>query len=286
MAAAAPDPETMKARARDQWDQAAEAWYRWRPTIEAWLAPVTEIMIEMAGVRPGDRVLDIAAGAGEPAVTLARRVGQEGSVLATDISPAILEFARRHAAEEGVANVAVRVADGERLGLPDASFDAAVSRLGLIYFPDRIGALREIHRVLKPGGRVAIVGITSPAANPFSARTMRVIATRAGLPPPPPDTPGPFSLGTEALMGGALAAAGFTEVAMRIVAVPLRMASGRECARLQRDAFGGLDQLLARLPPQEREAAWDEVAGALSGHERVGAFESPTEFIVGAGRRT
>jgi len=106
-------------------------------------------MLQFARIRPGNRVLDIAAGAGEPALSAASRVGPNGYVLATDISANILAFAEQVARERGLTNVETRVMDGENLDLPDSSFDAVLSRLGLIYFPDRDRGLTEMHRVVR-----------------------------------------------------------------------------------------------------------------------------------------
>jgi SAM-dependent methyltransferase len=271
---------------RGQWQQAAEAWYRWSPTLEEWLHPVTEAMIELAGIKEGYNVLEVAAGAGEPAVTIAKRVGPGGSVLATDISSNILEFAAKRAKDEGVSNLQTRVLDGESLSeLPERSFDAATSRLGLIWFPDRVGALKQIHHALREGARVATAGITSPAENPFSAITMRIIGMRAHLPPPRSGDPGPYSLGSEAVMRDSLQAAGFADITIRIIDAPLRMASASECACFQREAFAGLDQLLYALPQSEREATWKEVTDALKPLEHDGAFYSKVQFIVGSGTR-
>ena len=152
------DPAKFKATTREQWQEAAEAWDRWGPTLEDGLGPATETMLDGAGVRTGARVLDLAAGAGGQALAAARRVGSAGRVSATDISPAILEYAAAAARRAGVVNVETRELDGESLaGVQDASFDAVISRHGITYFPGQQGALAEIRRVLRPGGRVAAV---------------------------------------------------------------------------------------------------------------------------------
>jgi SAM-dependent methyltransferase len=287
MTAPAPsfDHAAFKRTTREQWQQSAAAWDRWAPTIESWLAPITAAMIELARIREGNAVLDVGAGAGEPTVTIAKHVGLKGSVLATDISSTILGFAEKRATREGVTNVSTRVMDGEALEISGQSFDCAVSRLGVTYFPDRVRALGEMHRVLRVEGRVAIAGATNPDANPFSAATVRVLAARAKQPPPQPGRPGPFSLGEPALMHEALAAAGFVDIETRIVDAALEMASARDCARMLREAFVGMDQIIAGLPDADREAAWDEVTEALRAHEQRGAFRSPSQFIVGAGVR-
>ena len=147
------DPAKFKATTREQWQEAAEAWDRWGPTLEDWLGPATEAMLDGAGVRAGARVLDVAAGAGGQTLAAARRVGPAGHVLATDLSPAILEYAAAAARSAGLENVETRELDGESLaGVEDESVDAVISRLGLIYFPDQQGALAEMRRVLRPGG--------------------------------------------------------------------------------------------------------------------------------------
>src|SRR3954466_8079606 len=138
------DPVAYKATTRAQWEQVAEAWHRWGPTLEAWLGPATELMLDLAAVAEGSRVLDVAAGAGGQTLAAARRVGPNGSVLATDISPAILAHTRTEAARSGLANVTVREVDGEALDVEAAGYDAVISRVGLIYFPDRAAALAGI----------------------------------------------------------------------------------------------------------------------------------------------
>src|SRR6266550_6266440 len=173
------DPVAFKETTRKQWQNAAAAWYRWTPTLQAWLGPVTEAMLDMADLQPGDRVLDLAAGAGEPSLSAAEKVGPGGHVLATDISSNILEFAALTARDRGLNNFETRVMDGERPDAPDSSFDAVLSRLGLIYFPDRVGAVREARRVLKSGGgscwralqrRITIGSFQSPSQSSAAGR--------------------------------------------------------------------------------------------------------------------
>src|SRR5713226_9498474 len=206
------DPVAFKEATRQQWQNAAAAWYRWTPTLQAWLGPVTEAMLDLAGLEPGDRVLDLAAGAGEPSLSAAERVGPSGHVLATDISSNILEFAAKSARERGFTNFETRLMDGEKPDVPDATFDAVLSRLGLIYFPDRIGALRAAHRVLKDGGRVVLASFSTPDQNRFFSIPISIIRRRAQLAPPAPGLPGPFSLGAPGVMEDMLRDAGFTRV--------------------------------------------------------------------------
>ena len=123
------DPQAFKTAAREQWDRSAAGWNDYSAPIRAWLGTATEAMLDMAGVGPGARVLDVAAGAGDQTLDIARRVGPGGHVLAIDLSPAILAFAQRNAAQAGLDNVQTQVGDGEDLPVESASFDAAVSAL-------------------------------------------------------------------------------------------------------------------------------------------------------------
>lgn len=280
------DPDKFKATTREQWQEAAGAWDRWGPTLESWLGPATEAMLEAAGVGPGAGVLDVAAGAGGQTLAAARRVGPEGHVLASDISPAILEFAAAAARDAGLSNVETRELDGESLaGVEDASFDAVISRVGLIYFPDQRGALAEMRRVLRPGGRVAAVVYSTPENNRFFSVPVGIIRRRAELGPPLPGQPGPFSLGGEGILAEAFEQAGFRDVEVRAVPSPLRMTSAVECLRFERESFGALHQMLAGLDEAARERAWREVGEALGEFEDADGFTGPCELLVGAATR-
>jgi ubiquinone/menaquinone biosynthesis C-methylase UbiE len=279
------DPVKYKDTTRQQWQNAADAWHRYGPTLEAWLGPATEHLLEMAAVGPGQRVLDVAAGAGEQTLTIARRVGPGGSVLATDIAPRILELAAEDARRAGLANVATRAMDAERLDLPDASFDAVVSRVGLIYFPDQHRALTEMHRVLAPGGRVAAIVYSTADRNAFFSTPVGIIRRRAGLPAPLPGQPGPFSLGAPGVLQAAYERAGFRDVAVEVVPAPLRLPSVAECIQFERDSFGALHQMLSGLDEAGREAAWDEIAVALRAFETPAGFVGPCELVLAVGTK-
>jgi SAM-dependent methyltransferase len=167
MTATAFDPVKYKQTTREQWQVAAEAWHRWGPTLEQWLGPATEIMVDMAGVRAGSRVLDVAAGAGGQTLMAARRVGPSGYVLATDIASNLLVFAVEAARQTGLTNVETRVMDGENLELDAEAFDAVISRVGLIYFPDQQRALTGMRQVLKPGAKMVAIVYSTAENNKF-----------------------------------------------------------------------------------------------------------------------
>ncbi|MES2631621.1 MAG: methyltransferase domain-containing protein [Pseudomonadota bacterium] len=281
------DPDKFRSTTRAQWETAAEAWDRWGPLLNRWLGAATQAMLDAARIGPGSRVLDIAAGAGDQTLAAARRAGPGGYVLATDISPAILRYAKSAALREGLSNVETRELDGERHDLlPAASFDAAISRVGLIYFPDQQRALTGIRHALKPGGRFAAVVYSTPDRNPFFALPVGIIRRRAQLPPPLPGQPGPFSLGAEGVLARTLEQAGFRDVKVCKVDSPVCLPSASECARFERESFGALQQMMSGMDEGERAATWDEIEAALAQFETVErGFEGPCEMLVGSGVR-
>jgi SAM-dependent methyltransferase len=279
------NPQQYKVTTRAQWEEAAEAWHRWGPAIESWLGPATERMLDAARVGPGARVLDVAAGAGGQTLTAARRVGAAGQVLATDISPALLRYAAASAAEAGLAQVSTRELDGEDLAVDRDHFDAVISRVGLIYFPDQQAALTGMRSALKPGGRVSAVVYSTADRNAFFSVPVGIIRRRAQLPPPAPGQPGPFSLGAPGVAEQALRAAGFADISVETVPSPVRMASADECLRFEKESFGALHQMLSGLGEAEREHAWAEIGDALREFEGPDGFEGPCEMLVVAGTR-
>ena len=279
MATATFDPEQYKQTTRAQWDDAADAWHRWGPFLERWLGEATELMLELAGVGSGSRVVDIAAGAGGQTLAAARRAQ---AVLATDISAGILERAAAEARAAGLGNVATRVMDGERLDVEPGAFDAAISRLGLMYMPDKAAALAEARAALREGGRYAAIVFAEPDRNGFFSIPIGIIRRRAQLPPPAPRLPGPFSAAT---LGEQLEAAGFRDVDVRRLPAPVVLESAAECTRLERESFGALHQMLAALSEAEREETWAEIEAALREFEGPDGFVGPCELLVGAGTK-
>jgi SAM-dependent methyltransferase len=279
------DPIQYKQTTKEQWQAAAAAWNRWGPALEQWLGPATELMLDMADIRPGDRVLDLAAGAGGQTLVAARRVGLTGSVLATDLSSNILAFAAQNAQRAGLTNVQTQVMDAENLEFEEGMFDAVICRLGLMFFPDQSKALTGIYRVLKPGGRLASKVFTSAEKNPFFSLPVAIIRRRAQLPLPLPGQPGPFSLGGSGVVERLYQQAGFSDVQVQVVSAPLRLASATECVRFERDSFAALHQMLSGLPETERELAWREIEQELRQFEGPGGFEGKGELIVAVGTK-
>jgi ubiquinone/menaquinone biosynthesis C-methylase UbiE len=277
------DAVKYKATTREQWQEAAEPWYRWGPTIGDWLGPATELMLDMADITVGKRVLDVAAGAGEQTIRIAQRVGPTGYVLATDIAPNILAYAEKAAQQAGLTNVETRVMDGENLELEEGAFDAVISRVGLIYFPDQQKALTGMRRGLQLGGKKAAMVYSTPDKNQFFSIPVSIIRRRAQLPPPLPDQPGPFSLGSPGVLEDAFRKAGFQDIQTRLIAAPLRLPSAAECVRFERESFGALHQMMAGLTEAERQEAWEEIEQELRKFEGPDGFAGPCELLIAVG---
>jgi ubiquinone/menaquinone biosynthesis C-methylase UbiE len=275
-----------KQTALEQWNSAAEAWHRWGSLLSRWLGPATETMLDMAGVTQGSRVLDVAAGAGEQALAAARRAGRAGQVLATDISPVILGYAERSARLAGLDNVATYAIDGERLEELDAGpFDAVISRVGLIYFPDPQKALRGMRSKLREGGKVAAMVYSTAECNGFFSIPVSIIRRRAQLPPPLAGQPGPFSLGKPEVLEKALTDAGFGDVRVEKVDAPVRLTSASECLQFEQESFGALHQMLGGLSDTEKDEAWEEIEQALQQFENGQQFAGPCEMLIAVGTR-
>ena len=279
------NPMHYKSTTREQWQTAAEAWHRWHPTLNTWLGPATNLMLDMAQVEEGHRILDVAAGAGEQSINAAVRVGPNGHVLATDLAPKILEFALELAEQKGLSNIEVKEMDGEDLTVPDNSFDVVISRVGLIFFPDQKKALKEMMRVLKPGGYIAAIVYSTVDKNKFFSTPVSIIRRRAQLPPPLEGQPGPFSLGAEGVLDNAFKNAGFIKVNSKIVDAPLQMPTTKDCVRFEYESFAALHQMLGGLSEEEKAAAWQEIEDELSKFENENGFTGPCELVVGVGQK-
>jgi len=279
------DPDAYRRSSRQEWQKIAADWHRWTPLISNWGLEVTEQMLDLAGLSAGQSVLDIAAGDGDQSLMAAHRVGSSGRVLATDISSILLSYAAAAAQEAGLNNLETQVMDAEKLDLGDESFDAAISRLGLMLIPDVNRALSEIYRVLKNAGRVSAIVFSTPDKNPWLSIPAMIAFKHARLPAPQPGMPGLFSLGQPGLFETRLSQAGFQDVEAYHVPTPLRLASAAECAEMVRDTAGAIRTLLSPLDKAQQEAVWAEIEEALGQLEGEDGFVSPGEVIVGVGTK-
>lgn len=279
------DPIAFKSTTRDQWNHVAKHWNSWGAFIQRWLGPATDAKLEMAEVRAGSRVLIIAGGSGQEALQIAERVGPDGYVLTTDISEELTKLATMNASSSGLSNVETRIADAEALDIEPAIFDAALSRVGLIFCPDQPKALAEQMRAVKSGGYVGAVVYATAEECRFFSDPVGIIRRHADLPPPLPGQPGPFSLGAPGRIEALFTEAGLVDVQARKIPSPLSMASAAECLRFEQESFGALHQMLGRLDPAAKQAAWEEVGRALCAFETGEGFEGPCTMIAAVGRK-
>ena len=178
-------------------DVVALAWKKWWGVFERGAQAVSDRLVELADAQPGHRVLDVATGVGEPAVTSARTIGPNGYVAATDQSPSMLAVAQERFAELGLRNVELVHVDSEAISFPLQSFDAAVCRWGLMFLPDLAEALHRIRQVLKPGAKFA-TSVWAPAEKNVFISLPMDLARETLQPPPTPlpqDAPNLFKLG-------------------------------------------------------------------------------------------
>ena len=280
-------PEQFKDAVRQAWDASASGWNHQTPAIRHWLAASTAALLDAAQIGPGMRVLDVAAGAGDQTLDIAHRVGESGHVLATDISPAILQFASENARCAGLAQVQTRVCDAEDLTLGETGFDAAVCRLGLMLCPDPLRALQQMHQVLRPGGRAAVLVFSEPPRNPCIAILMVTACRHAGLAPRDPLTPGGLlSLGKPGLLQDCFTQAGFTDVATEPISAPFQLPSARDYLDFVRTSASPIVQILGPLNPEAREAAWADMEEQLEVFQLPdGGWEGPNELLLGVGTK-
>src|SRR5579863_1435343 len=206
-----PDTLKMKGQQKAAWDDSAAGWKRWWPTFERAAQTVNDRLVALAEVRAGNRVLDLATGSGEPALTAARAVGPSGRVVAVDMSPGMLAIARERIDAAGLANVDLVESDAESLRLDPHSFDAALCRWGLMFMPDLDGVARALHRALKPGGRFATAVWSQADKVPMCALARDAIRRITGI-VPPPNAPDPIKLADTSILERALANAGFHDL--------------------------------------------------------------------------
>ncbi len=279
-------PEHYDTCARSRWDAAADGWDEQAPQIRAWLREATAAMLDMADIGPGMKVLDVAAGTGDQTADIAGRVGPGGSVLATDVSPRMLAAAAANLSAAGLGNARTLLTAGETLALDGANFDAAVCRLGLMFFGDPLAGLQAIRRTLRPGGRFCAMVFSEPSANPCIGITVSIARRHAGLLPDDPYLPGALlSLGKPGLIEELFRSAGFVDLELRSVSAPLKLVSVEEYLRFVRTAAGPVMTILDRMSPDIWRAARAEMAAALSAYATVDGWEAPTELLLAAGAR-
>lgn len=284
MAESTPDPNALKRDQRAMWDDSAAGWNKWWPTFERAAQKVSDRLVVLAGVRAGARVLDIATGNGEPAVTAARTAGDSGHVTGVDQSPGMLAIARARAQTLGLKNLEFIESDAEAMTLTSASFDACVCRWGLMFMPDLSAVLRTLHRALKPGAGFATAVWNSGDKAPMITLAADAVRQIAGLKPPPPGALEPTRLADTSILKAALRQAGFSSIAIEPMIVTFEFASMAEFIAF-RSEVGRAQAMMANLDAATRarvQAAIGEAARTFQ--EGDGRVRLPNETICFSAR--
>ncbi len=261
-----------------QWDaQRTEQWARSQGRRSEAFGPATEMMLDLADLRTGHRVLDVAAGTGDQTLLAAQRVGLTGYVLAVDLSSNMLKGATEAVRSAGLTNVETRIMDAKNLELDADSFDAVICRSGLMLFPNPPKALKEMRKVLKPGGKVAAMVFSTAGKNPRLGIPSTVAHRRGGTMSPM------FALGEPGMLENVFRDGGFPDVAVHTVSAPYRFPPGAELIQRLKDSR--LGEPLAKLPDTEREQAWEEVEQQLRRYEGPNGWEFPGEVLIGVGTK-
>jgi SAM-dependent methyltransferase len=276
------DPEEQRAASRQMWERAAPGWGKRADAIRDFGMPVSVAMIEGVGLQPGQRVLELAAGPGDTGFMAAELVQPGGTLLSSDGAEAMIEVARRRAAEAGLTNVEFKPLDLEWIDLPTASVDAVLCRWGIMLTVDPEAAAQEIRRVLRSGGRAALAAWDKAESNPWATIPSRALMELGHGQPPDPDAPGPFALGGEGQLTELLEGAGFEDVTVKTVDVPRfydRVEQFVEDTLEMSPTFGAT---LAELGQAQRQEVLEHVSkGAQRFVDEQGRLVVPGLALVG-----
>jgi ubiquinone/menaquinone biosynthesis C-methylase UbiE len=260
------NPDEFKAQQREMWDNAAAGWQTWWETIERRAQKVSNKLVELAKVQPGDKVLDIATGIGEPAVTAARRVKPNGKVLAIDISSQMLLIAKTRAKSLGLDDIIeFRESDGEKIDLPDstAKFNAILSRWGLMFFPNLSATLVKIREMLVINGRLSAAVWSAPSKVPWLDLAFASVRKQINAPAPPPSTPGPFALADIDGLKQSFSKAGFKDIKINTFQITFEFDSPESYTKLHQQTATRIHAMLANQTEEVKKQAWNSITEAV-----------------------
>lgn len=262
------DSKQFKEAQRKSWDSVAVGWQKWWQTFEKDAQNLSNHLVELAKINSSSKVLDIATGIGEPAITAAKKVGSgNGHVLATDISPQMLSIARQRAASLGLQDVIeFKEGDAETISLPDSAFDAVLCRWGLMFLPDLGEGLSNIYSSLVNGGYLAAAVWASPDKVPFLSVSMKTVVKETGKPMPPSGTPGPFKLADQSIITDALSKCGFKNIVVERINVIFTFSSPEEYTQFNQAIAAPINAMLADQSQERKEEIWKAVTESASSY--------------------
>jgi ubiquinone/menaquinone biosynthesis C-methylase UbiE len=272
-------------RVHGMWAAVAPSWEQHADFVDARGADVTRELLADAELRPGQRVLELACGPGGLGLAAAPLVGPEGTVVVSDVVPAMTAIAATRAAALGLRNVTARPLDLDQIGEPDGSYDAILCREGLMFASDPARAAREMARVLRPGGRVVVAVWGPRARNPWLGVVFDAVSALMGAPMPPPGLPGPFALEDAGRLHGVLVDAGLVDVAVRELPVPLLSPSFEDWWARTSSLAGPLSAVLAGLPAEAKGDLESRVRTAVVPYQTAGGLRFPGLTLLASARR-
>jgi ubiquinone/menaquinone biosynthesis C-methylase UbiE len=260
MASSTFDSSQFKMDQREGWNSVAEGWKKWWQPIEKGAQKLSQRLIELADIKSGQRILDVATGIGEPSMSAAKVVGPSGYVLATDISRQMLDIARERAAFLRLQDIIeFKESDAENLDLANSSFDAALCRWGLMLLPNLDAAIGKIYSSLVSGGRLAAAVWADAPKVPIISLATRIIGSQVQM-PALPSTPNPFSLADTNKLENSLARAGFRDIHVDKVIVTFEFVSGDDYCRYCQAVSASARIVLSKETEERREEIWRTVA--------------------------
>ena len=266
--------------------ESADWWSAGQAARQQIYGAATEMMLDLAVVQAGSRVLDVAAGTGESTLMAARRVGPVGYVLAADVSVSMLNVAAEAARKEDLTNVETRVMNAETLALDADSFNAVICRIALMLFPNPAKALTEMRRVVKPEGKVAVIVYSTLEKNPYHRIFYEIVRRLGNIPPPAPGEPWMYALGNPGALEDVFRQVGFLNVSVRSASIPRRFQSAAAAvANMKKATTGDLGELMKQLKESDREQAWAEIEEQFRRFEGPNGFEAPGEVLIGVGTK-
>lgn len=283
--AASATAEQARTSIHQMWAGLAPAWSGYADVVDRRAAAITDAMLRPLRIRTGDRVLELASGPGGAGMAAAELVGSDGEVVISDVVPAMVDIARERAAARNLTNVRTDVLDLEDIAQPDGGFDVVLCREGMMFALDPGRGAREMHRVLRPTGRVAVSVWSSRQDNPWLGLLLDAITDVTGLVVPPPGMPGPFALSDADRLRRLFADAGFDEIAIDRVAASLRPPSFDAWWARSLQVAGPAVAILDRLDDASRTRVRDTLRAAVSPYESEGGLELPGLALVLTGRR-
>ncbi|MGH7906716.1 MAG: class I SAM-dependent methyltransferase [Candidatus Binataceae bacterium] len=279
------DPVRLKREQKDNWNIAAAGRRIWSERFERGAYPVSKRLVELAEIGPGHRVLDVATGDGEPAVTAARRVAPDGLVIAIDQAPGMISAARDRAARLGVTNIEFREADAETLDIPETGFDAVLCRWGLMFLPDLTGALRRMRELLTEHGRIATAVWDRPETVPMITMGSEAIREILNQPPSPPGSLEPYRLSDPAALEKSFRDAGFADFRIEPITVTFEFESPEAFARFRFEFTGRFRKMIEALDLATRNRIAAATISAARQFVNGGIVRIPNQAFCAVARK-